>query len=195
MSNIFEDIKALLPMSLVFQSYGIEINRGGFCLCPFHSENHASCRIYDNNYIHCYGCGEHHDIISFTAKYFNLSNQFDAVKKLNKDFHLGLDTDSPLLPAEKSEYIKKAEEKNAYAAWEQSAWKTLRDWYRLLMYYLEIYRPSCTDEYNSYFALALTELPLAEIYLEEYSDTAYENRKKVFSSIVNDISAKLKKHQ
>lgn len=40
-------------------------------LCPFHSEKHASFRIYaENGHYHCYGCGAHGDVIQLTQELY-----------------------------------------------------------------------------------------------------------------------------
>ena len=88
----FDIAKDILPMKDALESYGISVNRSGMCLCPFHSEKTPSCKVYSDS-LHCFGCGEHHDIISFTKMYFNLDTQLDALKKLNDDFTLGLSLD------------------------------------------------------------------------------------------------------
>ena len=36
--DIFKEIKARLSMPDLVKGYGIEINRRGYCLCPFHAE-------------------------------------------------------------------------------------------------------------------------------------------------------------
>ena len=194
MSSIYENVKAQLSMTDVLTNYGIKVNRGDMCLCPFHTDKRASCKVYNDEYIHCFGCGEHHDVISFTAKFFDLSSQYEAVKKLNQDFHLGFDIDASLLASEKSDYMKKAVEKKLYASWEKAAWETLRDWRKLLVSFKEEFKPTCPEEYNDKFNLAITELPLAETYLEEFSETAYEKRKEEFKGIVEAINSKLKRY-
>ena len=46
------------------QGYGIEINRRGYCLCPFHAEKTPSMHIMEKGY-YCFGCGEGGDHIKF----------------------------------------------------------------------------------------------------------------------------------
>jgi DNA primase len=36
-------------------------------LCPFHSEKDPSCFLYEDHF-HCYGCGEHGDVIDAHKK-------------------------------------------------------------------------------------------------------------------------------
>lgn len=65
MSDI-QDIKQAHPMPEVVRGYGIEINRAGFCRCPFHSEKTASMKIYPQSF-HCFGCNTGGDVIDFVS--------------------------------------------------------------------------------------------------------------------------------
>jgi hypothetical protein len=60
MSNI-EEVKQNNPMPEVVRRYGIEINRAGFCRCPFHNEKTASMKIHPTSFF-CYGCGAGGDL-------------------------------------------------------------------------------------------------------------------------------------
>ncbi len=67
MANI-DDIKREHPMPEVVRQYGIEINRAGFCRCPFHNERTASMKIYAQSF-YCFGCGAGGDVIDFVRLY------------------------------------------------------------------------------------------------------------------------------
>lgn len=67
MTNI-DDIKRNHPMPEVVRQYGIEINRAGFCRCPFHKEKTASMKIYAQSF-YCFGCGAGGDVIDFVRLY------------------------------------------------------------------------------------------------------------------------------
>lgn len=67
MTNI-DDIKRDHPMPEVVRQYGIEINRSGFCRCPFHTEKTASMKIYAQSF-YCFGCGAGGDVIDFVRLY------------------------------------------------------------------------------------------------------------------------------
>ena len=67
MTNI-DDIKRNHPLPEVVRQYGIEINRAGFCRCPFHNERTASMKIYAQSF-YCFGCGAGGDVIDFVRLY------------------------------------------------------------------------------------------------------------------------------
>lgn len=67
-----EQIKDQFSMEYVVRKCGLEIHRGGFCKCPFHSNDDTpSLKLYDKSY-HCFACGEDGDIIKFVMRYTGL---------------------------------------------------------------------------------------------------------------------------
>lgn len=88
MNPIAQRIKETLDLREVMEYYGIEFNRSGFAVCPFHKEKTASLSI-KNGYFKCFGCGASGDSISFVQRYFNISFP-QALLRLDSDFHLGL---------------------------------------------------------------------------------------------------------
>lgn len=89
--NVFEEVKERLSLKQVVEYYGYKVDRKGWFLCPFHSDTHPSCSINPRKgYFNCFVCDAGGDLITFTAKLFGLKN-YDACKKLNEDFALGLD--------------------------------------------------------------------------------------------------------
>lgn len=86
--EVISGIKEKVDIREGMEYYGIEFNRRGFAKCPFHEDKTPSMIARKGNF-HCFGCGEHGDIINFIQKYFSLGFH-DAVEKINKDFCLGL---------------------------------------------------------------------------------------------------------
>lgn len=89
--NVFGAVKASINTREAAARYGVEVNHCGKALCPFHNDRHPSLFVDDDHY-HCYACGEHGDVIDFTAKLYGLS-LYDAAKKLAYDF--GITQDKP----------------------------------------------------------------------------------------------------
>jgi DNA primase len=82
-------IRQSLNMGEVAQYYGLQFNRAGFSLCPFHAEKTPSFKVQNSQYAHCFGCGWHGDAISFVMELLGLPFQA-ACERLNNDFGLGL---------------------------------------------------------------------------------------------------------
>lgn len=75
-------------MKDVARFYGYEPNRAGFLICPFHSEDTASLKLYENSF-YCFGCHASGSIIDFVMQLYGLSFR-DALVKLDNDFCLGI---------------------------------------------------------------------------------------------------------
>lgn len=103
--NVVQTVKDRLTMRDVLLRYGYEPNNRNFMCCPFHNEKTPSMKIFEKDY-HCFGCGEHGDIITFVQKLFNLSFQ-EALKKIDVDFGLNLYGDKTFEELRKSHYQTK----------------------------------------------------------------------------------------
>lgn len=88
--NIFDQIKEQVTARDAALRYGLQINRNGMTRCPFHDDHTPSMKIDQRFY--CFGCHASGDVITLTAKLFDLSN-IDAAKKLIEDFSLPIRTD------------------------------------------------------------------------------------------------------
>ena len=89
--NVFGTVKTSINTREVAERYGVEVNRHGKALCPFHNDCHPSLFVDDDHY-HCFACGEHGDVIDFTAKLYGLK-LYEAAQKLAYDF--GITQDKP----------------------------------------------------------------------------------------------------
>ena len=84
--RIFEIVKENVNLREAAERYGVEVNRYGMALCPFHNDRHPSLYVADDHY-YCFACGEHGDVIDFAAKLFGLP-LYAAAQRLAADFHL-----------------------------------------------------------------------------------------------------------
>ena len=87
--RIFEIVKENIDLREAAELYGIDVNRYGKALCPFHNDRHPSLYMADDHY-YCFACVEHGDVIDFVGRLFQLS-PYDAARKLMADFHLSPD--------------------------------------------------------------------------------------------------------
>lgn len=65
--NLFEIVKYGVSCREAAELYGMEVNRYGMALCPFHNDRHPSLYVADDHY-YCFACGEHGDVIDFVGK-------------------------------------------------------------------------------------------------------------------------------
>lgn len=98
MTSAVDVVKLALTAGKVAEMYGYTPNRAGFIRCPFHGggrERTPSLKLYDGQKgFYCYSCHASGTVIDFTMKLFDIPF-FEAVKKLNADFSLGLSLDKP----------------------------------------------------------------------------------------------------
>ena len=87
--NVFETIKAAVPMREAAEHYGLRVLPNGMACCPFHDDHHPSLKL-NEDYFFCFGCGVHGDVIDFTAKLWDLPIQ-EAVEKLSSEFEIGME--------------------------------------------------------------------------------------------------------
>ena len=139
--NLFEVVKAGISTREAAQAYGIDVNRHGMALCPFHNDRHPSLYVSDDHY-HCFACGEHGDVIDLTAKLFDL-RLYDAARKLASDFHLAPDKPLPEAIRRKNEHKTKAQQLREN---EQLCFSVLNEYRRLLLDWKKRYAPQAPED-------------------------------------------------
>ena len=77
-TNLFESVKDSVSARMAAQQYGIHVGHNGMCICPFHNDKNPSMKV--DKRFHCFGCQADGDVISFTARLFNLSQKDAAIK-------------------------------------------------------------------------------------------------------------------
>ena len=70
-ANIFEAVKTGVSVRDAAECYGIRSNHAGMACCPFHDDHTPSMKL-NEDYFYCFGCGAGGDVITFTARLFNL---------------------------------------------------------------------------------------------------------------------------
>ena len=171
------------------EHYGVEINRHGKVLCPFHNDRNPSLFVDDDHY-HCYACGEHGDVIDLTAKLFGLK-LYEAAQKLAYDFGI-----TPDKPPDKTmqEKLNRKSEAQRLKENEKLCFSALMAYMKLLQEWMVVCAPRTPeDEVDSRFTEACHWLS----YVEHLVDTliggdSYE-RTEVIDMMMTD--GKLKKLQ
>ena len=80
---MFESIKAAVTARQAAERFGVEVNRSGMAICPFHDDRTPSLKL-DQRY-YCFGCGANGDAINLTARLLGISN-YSAAQKLAEEF-------------------------------------------------------------------------------------------------------------
>ena len=76
---------------------GIQADRRGMAVCPFHGDRDASLKVYRDprRGWHCYGCHAGGDVIDFAMRLYGVGFK-EAVSRINEEFALGLPIGEPM---------------------------------------------------------------------------------------------------
>ena len=139
--NVFGTVKTSINTREAVEHYGIEVNRYGKALCPFHNDRHPSMVVYDDHY-HCFACGEHGDVIDLVAYLYGLP-VLDAANKLAYDF--GISQDKPPTK-EMEEKLKRKSEAQRLRENEKLCFSALLEYMKLLQEWKLLYAPRTPED-------------------------------------------------
>lgn len=139
--DLFSTTKMNISTIDAAERYGIEVKRNGKAICPFHDDRHPSLFVDDDHY-HCYACGEHGDVIDFTAKLYGLS-LYDAAKKLAYDFDITQDKPPDKVMQEKQNRKSEAQRLREN---EKLCFSALMEYYKLLQTWMVLYAPRAPED-------------------------------------------------
>ena len=160
--NLFEIVKYGVSCREAAELYGVEVNRYGMALCPFHNDRHPSLYVADDHY-YCFACGERGDVIDLVGRLFQLS-PYDAARKLMADFHLSPDK-PPSAAALHAKRIRT--EAQQLIENERLCFSVLSDYARVLRSWKVQYAPQSPAEApDERFEEACHKLDEAEYYLD-----------------------------
>lgn len=160
--NLFEIVKYGVSCREAAERYGVEVNRCGMVLCPFHNDRHPSLYVADDHY-HCFACGEHGDVIDFAAKLFGLP-LYEAAQRLAADFQLTPDK-PPSAAALSAKRIRT--EAQQLRENERLCFSVLSDYARVLRKWKVQYAPqSPAEASDKRFVEACHKLDQTEYYLD-----------------------------
>ena len=162
--NIFQEMKERVTARQVAERYGLKVSRNGMARCPFHNDKHPSMKI-DRNY-YCFACGAKGDAVNYVAILFGLS-QFEAAKKINEDFALGIPIGKQEVRKKREPEVRKKEKvptkeermqfvQKKIDKWARDAANVLLRYLRWMKFWNEFYKPESMEaEWHPLFAEAL----------------------------------------
>lgn len=186
--NIFQEVKERISMMEIVTGYGLNVNRSGFCNCPFHNEKTPSMKIYEKGF-KCFGCGEGGDMFVFVQKFFNLSSIYEAAKKINQDFGLNIPVETKFTKQEFEATKNIVQERNLLEEKEKMAFGIVADYHRLLTDYSNDYRPQLGEVPDIRFIEYLTEMERCEMIFDEMlemSSKPMAEKQKFYSNDFDD---------
>ena len=151
MKDIFKLVKANITTRQAAEYYGLNVQRNGMTLCPFHNDHTPSLKVDTRFY--CFGCQAKGDVIDFVSKLFGLSS-IQAAQKIVADF--GLDPNTPQSAAAVPVQPPVVQQRRLVLEWT----KALTDYEQLLNHWKAAYAPTDMNApWDERFAQALHELP------------------------------------
>ena len=189
--NVFATVKTSINTREAAERYGMEVNRHGKALCPFHNDRHPSLFVDDDHY-YCYACGEHGDVIDFTSKLYGLS-LYDAAKKLAYDF--GITQDKPPTKAMQEKQNRKSEAQRLREN-EKLCFSALLEYMKLLQEWKWLYAPrSPEDTQDDRFVEACHTLDYVEYLVDLLiMGDSYERTEVIDMLMTDGKLQKLQKH-
>ena len=155
--NVFQTIKAAVPLRQAAETYGLTVSRNGMTCCPFHEDRHPSLKL-NEDFFYCFGCGASGDVIDFTGRLFGISLK-DAAEKLAEDFGI-----NPRPPAQSD--IPKHDAESTQDL-ERLCICVLREYLRYLRIWQLRYHPERPgDPIHPRFAEAMKALPTVNHLLD-----------------------------
>ena len=194
--NVFGTVKTNINTREAAERYGVEVNRYGKALCPFHNDRNPSLFVDDDHY-YCYACGEHGDVIDFTAKLFGLK-LYEAAQKLAYDF--GITQDKPPDKAIQEKLNRKSEAQRLREN-EKLCFSALLEYMKLLQTWMVVCAPRTPeDDVDSRFTEACHWLSYVEYLVDLLIMGDSYERTEVIDMMMTDgnlqkLQEYLKKHR
>lgn len=170
----FAGIKSGVDLRSVIESYGLDVEKNGMMICPFHDDRNPSMKIYDDHF-HCFGCQVHGDVIDFVSRLFGITLK-EAIEKMENDF--GITEHSTPKPSIKTKLTLIGERQR-----EQEAFRILCDYCQLLRAARTELAPKSPDEpFHPLFAESLAHLDEYEYYCDIFISGSKEERTEFMDS-------------
>ena len=186
--DVFDAVKQSVTAREAAEQYGIEVNRAGMAVCPFHNDKNPSMKL--DRRFHCFGCGADGDAIGFVSRLFDLSAR-EAAVKLADDFHLSYD-DHAERPIQRTR-VKTEQQKTREQ--ERTAVLALTDYLQILRRWEKLYAPRHESaEWNPRFVEAVQYIHPVERVLDLLMEENDEVKKTWLSDHRQDIE-KLEKRR
>ncbi len=164
--NVFEAVKQSVTTREAAEMYGIQVNRNGIAVCPFHNDKNPSLKV--DTRFHCFGCQADGDVIDFTAALFDISLK-EAAVKLAEDFTVTYDERERTSPSSathpaRSSVLDALRFKQA----ENRCYRVYSNYLRLLRQWQEEYAPQTPEEeWHPLFMEAMQKKDYVEYLLND----------------------------
>ena len=98
-NQLFSEVHDRVSARDAAEFYNLEFGRNRRAVCPWHRDTHPDLAFYDDGRrCYCHACHNGGDSIALCAQILGLT-PLEAARRLNADFHLGIDEDAPYEPS------------------------------------------------------------------------------------------------
>lgn len=158
---------------------GMRLDRHGKTLCPWHDDHHASLS-FKNGHFRCFTCDAHGDVLDLVQKVTGCTLP-EAIKWLNQAFHLGLDLDKPVRPADIDRLRRERERAERFKAWEHDAFITVNQFVWYLKDILSTKKPKHPDApIDQQYIFAVHEWETANYLLDILTFGSWDEKTKLY---------------
>ena len=174
----FREVRERVTAEDAARRYGLDVDRHGKALCPFHADRHPSMSFKNGRY-RCWVCNVGGDSIDLTARLLGLS-PIQACKRLNTDFALALPIDAPPTKAEHIRANRRRVDVDTFRefeTWRETTIGQLNDVCRLAHLSLKHTKP---ENWTEAMQLAVKFQPTVEHWSDLLSSEDLEKQIEVF---------------
>lgn len=101
----FEAVREQVTAQDAARHYGLNFDRRGWALCPFHPDHKPSMSFKGGRY-RCWSCGASGDAVDLVRGLFG-GTYWEALQRINMDFGLGLALSGEITPQQRAEAIER----------------------------------------------------------------------------------------
>ena len=181
--RIFEIVKENVNLREAAELYGIDVNRYGKALCPFHNDRNPSLYVADDHY-YCFACGEHGDVIDFVSRLEAVSPK-EAALMLAQAFSVPYEDKEP--PSHRKPPQENPEQR--FRRMERYCFRVLCDYRNLLRRWKRDYAPKTPDEdFHPLFVEALQKQDYVDYLLDVLLSPDMEERAALIIDCGKEVS-------
>ena len=184
-SEIFWAAKSITARQAA-EVYGIQVERSGMALCPFHADQNPSMKV--DSRFHCFACGADGDAVDLVARLLNIP-AIKAAQRLLDAFGIPY-TATPAQRAAidaKQKRIVQQQELNAAL---NAFWQILVGYRRQLLEWQRTEAPMPgAESLNAKYVESLHELPFIEYLMDCFLLEGTEARQKMLVQFESEVAA------
>lgn len=169
-----ELVKSQVNMWMLAEHFGIQVNRKGQALCPFHPDKRPSMKVHtgylDHDGYYCWACGAGGTIFNFVMAYCNMDFEA-AVKYVAAVFGIHISEESELSREDKAKMLHQMHIRDLYRKIDTTAYLALEMIADRIRFYEKIKREAVP--FGDLFCWSCNQLPMLQGQWEALYEILY----------------------